>query len=203
MRTATTRLKFPRLSLQLILPLVATAWLAAPSICHATVMLTYTGNDFTNFTNLYKATDKVTVSITLATPLGDNLNLAPVTPLMFSLNDGVGTIRNTDPPASSLFEFSTDSSGNITGWDVNATEGSPVSFFQITTENATSVGTTDNAEISNTGSGTSTASNTNKPGAWTTATAAVPEPSTVSVLGAGVLGLGLLWWRRRQNRDLR
>jgi hypothetical protein len=39
--------------------------------------------------------------------------------------------------------------------------------------------------------------NQNSPGVWET-----PEPSTVSVLGAGLLGLVFIWRRRRQILDL-
>jgi hypothetical protein len=111
MRIDTTpRSKFPRRSLQIILPLVATAWLAAPSICHATVMLTYTSNVFTSFATPYTGMDKVTASITLANPLGDNLMLSPITPLHFSISDGHQTLTDTTPIQLENFDFETNAS---------------------------------------------------------------------------------------------
>ena len=193
----TSRSKFPRQSLQVIMPLVATAWLAAPSICHANVILTYTGKHFTSFTSPYTGTDKVTASITLATPLGDNLPLTLVTPLAFSLSDGVQTISNTSQSfATKAFEFSTDVTGNITFWlaDVVLNNNNAIhTEFQFTGD----PGESDLGIFGN-----NQAENRVDPGSWTITTPAVPEPPTVSVLGAGLMGLGLLWWRRRQKLDL-
>jgi MYXO-CTERM domain-containing protein len=199
MRTCTPRLnKFPWQSLQLILPLVATAWLTAPTICHANVIIAYTGNNFDSFTSPYTGTDRVTASITLAAPLGGNLAPTQVTPLAFSISDGVGTLDDTSPIFFDSFFFGTDASGAITNWDVFAVvfgqgqEGHSIRTFSGGGQTPVDIGVM-------------TAEGTlafgfifGHPGSWTT----IPEPPTVTELGPGLLGLlGLLWWRRRQNRD--
>jgi hypothetical protein len=103
------------------------------SAANANVILTYTGKDFTNFTAPYTGTDMVTAAITLANPLGDNLNLAPVTPLAFSLSDGVQTVTNNTPSLNTSFEFSTNAVGVIDGWSVRliSTSGGPPIYLQI------------------------------------------------------------------------
>ena len=59
--------------------------LLALSAAHASVILTYTGNDFTTFVSPYTGTDKVTATITLASALGPNFS-GFVAPISFSLS---------------------------------------------------------------------------------------------------------------------
>ena len=63
----------------------------------------------------------MTATITLAGPLGANENFTQVTPIVFKLSDGEQTITETEsPPGFSSFVFSTDASGLITDWHVDA-----------------------------------------------------------------------------------
>jgi MYXO-CTERM domain-containing protein len=167
------------------------ACLGSPA--HADVILTYTGNDFTQFTAPYTGTDKVTASITLANPLGDNLNLAPVTPLAFSLSDGVQTLTNDTPSLDTSFEFSTNAMGVIDGWFVRLidTSGGPPNIFTATESGAV-------MDFAAAISFTATGSNGNDPGTWTSTSVAVPAPPLSNLAGLGVLGLAFLWRRRRQ-----
>jgi len=171
------------------------ALLGSPA-AHADVILTYSGNGFTVFTPRYNSSDRVTATITLANPLGDNLNLASVTPLAFSISDGVQIIPNTFPAITSVFQFTTDDNGDITAWFINVIQTQFIDD-SIIAQNF-SLAISDRGQLNPQQS----AMNTLAPGSWTVPSAApVTEPPTVTVLGAGLLGLGLVWWRRRQNRD--
>jgi hypothetical protein len=78
----------------------------------------YTGNPFTVATGPYTTSDFVTAMITLAGPLGANMPLTEVTPIAFTLSDGVQTITNNGPGFVffTSFLFATDASGAISMW---------------------------------------------------------------------------------------
>ena len=163
---------------------VSLALLTSPA-AHANVVLTYTGNDFTSFRPPYTSTDKVTASITLANPLGDNFPLARVTAIMFSISDGVQTITNTNPAAGPLFEFSTDATGDIVNWFVQ------VAAVVLIIESG-------NLGLGSVRDQTSNpllfGDNFGDPGTWTSTV--VPEPSTWLMMLLGFAGLGFMGYRR-------
>jgi MYXO-CTERM domain-containing protein len=176
------------------------------SAAHANVILTYTGNDFTGFSvppppNPYTTADKVTATITLATPLGDNLNFATVTPLAFTLSDGVQTITDAQSIFASRFAYSTNGSGQVTAWDVAAILQVSTSFASIVTENDPDPGVLVFLDAGNQLSGAS-AQTDNHPGTWTETNVAVPAPPLSNLAALGVLGLAFFWRRRRQILDL-
>jgi hypothetical protein len=94
---------------------------------------TYTGNLFTLITpgSPYTASDFVSGSFTVATPLGDNLNDVDITPASFSFSDGVLSTANN----LSLVGFSvaTDASGDIADWIVvlNFVSGASINSSSI------------------------------------------------------------------------
>jgi MYXO-CTERM domain-containing protein len=170
------------------------------SAANANVILTYTGNDFNTFSPTlgspgqpYTATDKVTASITLANPLGDNLNLKSEIPLAFSISDGQQTLANTTPGIffrSLSFEFSTNASGTIIGWNVYV-DLDATNLIQTT-------GQLDAGNLVN----PAEASIRDDPGTWTETNVAVPAPPLSNLAALGVLGLAFFWRRRRQILDL-
>ena len=93
-----------------LLALVA-GFLTAASV-QADTTYTYTGNPFTIVIAPYTTSNFVTAMVTLASPLGRNFPLQPVTPLAFSLSDGLQTITNLTATDFG-FEFATDSTGFI------------------------------------------------------------------------------------------
>ena len=162
------------------------ALLTSPA-AHANVVLAYTGNDFTDFAAPpYTSTDKVTASITLANPLGDNLPLQAVTAIMFSMSDGVQTITNTTSPAAGPeFEFATNATGDIVNWFVQVLAGPNASILS-----ANGLGSTlDRAVLSG-----ANATVFGDPRTWTSTV--VPEPSTWLMMLLGFAGLGFMGYRR-------
>lgn len=92
----------------------------------ASVVYTYTGNDFAYVSppfgpSPFSLTDSVTASITLSSPLGDNLFESPVTPISFTISDGVDRFTSSTPGVSLFLIFDTGPTGTITGWDFTVT----------------------------------------------------------------------------------
>src|SRR5215469_7229298 len=89
-----------------------------PSVQAVPTKYVYTGNPFTFATGPYSTSNFVTAMITLAGPLGANMPLTEVTPIAFTLSDGVQTITNRGPGFVffTSFLFATDASGAISMW---------------------------------------------------------------------------------------
>ncbi len=100
--------------------------LGAPMM-KASTMYSYTGNGFSTVTGLYTGGDSVNGSFTTSVPLADDLSNATITPISYSFTDGVQTITNTTTNVTGSFQdISTDASGNIIGWMIYLTTGTPL-----------------------------------------------------------------------------
>jgi hypothetical protein len=159
---------------------------------HANVTLTYTGNNFTNFSPPYSAADSVSGVMQLAGPLAANLSSAAVTPLSFDFFDGVDHITDGNwVPGFSTIEFTTDNTGKITGWSLNLFASS---LDHIITENG-------GTGVDDDGANAATSQNgyiDDHPGTWTGDVAAsVPEPAAWTVLLTGLCGMGAVLRSRR------
>jgi hypothetical protein len=156
----------------------------------------YTGNDFTSTSSPYTSTDFISGYITFATPLPDSSSsLESFTPTDFSFSDGVQTISyansHADPSFSSdTFEFTTNASGAIIGWNIQIWNGEFSALLQ--SQNS---GTQDDEGISGDGFGF----NNDNPGKFLPATvAATPLPTTLPLLFTGIGFLGLIGWRAKR-----
>jgi hypothetical protein len=121
------------LSLLPALLAIATTVLGAVS-AKANVTYEYTGLNFEGISGSCTTSDSVTGSVTFSAPLTDNLSLASVIPASFSFSDGLQTLTNTNPNFTlSLFQFSTDGTGQITGWNIELETWTPsLGVFSIT-----------------------------------------------------------------------
>lgn len=104
-----------------------------------TETLNYTGSLFTSLTISGNSTNALANApaqnmgdLVFSSPLADNLNNVAVTPLSYSFNSGTqfgGIYLNSSNPQSgspgnaASFIVSTDSSGMLTGWNINVTGG--------------------------------------------------------------------------------
>jgi len=96
--------------------------LAPLASAHAAVTYAYTGADFINAHDPFTTSEHVTGTVTFATPLAANLNLANAFPNItaFSFTAGPETLTNlTFNPSFSQFEISTDAAGVVTAWHID------------------------------------------------------------------------------------
>jgi hypothetical protein len=203
-----------------ILAAVMLAWAGS---AHA-VMLEYSGNNFTSVTtngpttpsDSYTTSDSLQGWIELASMLGPNLSSQIVTPLAFSFSDGVNTLTNSNTNSAS-FRFWTDALGMPTEWEFFAEAFFPTdgngsrkivqSIYRPSDPRGTSLDEGEDVLCGPTSTTTGCAffgdpfydqrgSNLNSPGTWEYRTNEVPAPTTLALLGLGLLGVG---YRRRQH----
>jgi hypothetical protein len=159
-----------------------------PSNARADTVYTYTGNPFTTTTGCPPLCD-VTGSFDVATPLAPNLNLAAVTPVSFDLS--AGTISLTS--GSDLLIVNTDSSGAISAWVWQVIGPANGEQARILTEGGFGIASDDVRFGSNPAPfvGPILGIVSDSPGSWASGPGgtAVPEPSSLSLLAAGLLGL--------------
>jgi len=85
----------------------AAALIAYPASVQADpITYMYTGNPFTDVNGPYTTSDFVTALVRLASPLAPNMPLTTVSPIAFTLSDGVQTITNLSN-SGFLFQFAT------------------------------------------------------------------------------------------------
>ena len=159
----------------------------------ASVIYTYTGNDYTTAATPYSTSDRITGNFELLAALGDNLSNQTVTPIAFSFNDGVETITQATATLYDFLHFNTDAAGNVTQWQVDVL----TAIETISTVNSGST-VTDEAL---TGPTYTQARNDGAPGAWSLQPfVPVPEPSTLAGLGSSLFGFMVLRRRRKTSR---
>jgi hypothetical protein len=184
---------------------------------HADTTYNYTGQPFNLWTGEFSCSGGVgecgmSGSFTVSAPLGDNLDLASVTPVSYSFTDGVQMLTNLNSsieytlPPTLAFLFSTNASGQITQYDIALLSDTgeyeffiynfsgityDAAYVETTTPPITALGLATNAS----GSGP-------PPGTWST----TPEPSTLSLLVTGLLltlGASRKRLLSRRERDVR
>ncbi len=175
------------------LALVAVFSLLATLSMRADTTYSYTGQLFSSFnqvTPVFSNTQSVTGSFTVASPLAANLSGASLTPTSFSFTDGLDTLTNTNAQFATFTRFDTDATGNLVHWDVELSLGN----ILIVTNNYLQIVIPFGAfpQALDIGSNNSNSGNVySNPGTWSVMEAAspVPEPSTLGLLGTGLLGL--------------
>ena len=169
------------------LALFAAAALCVPALAaHAAAVYTYTGTNYTQAAAPFTTSERVTGTFTLAAPLAANLNSASITPISFTFATGFDTF-GAGVAYSSQFVFSTDASGNITNYLLSAQYPSPNSIYDVVRVDTYSGITlvskqTSQATTQVRGTLTTTA-------ASTPVTAVTPEPSSLALLGTGIIGM--------------
>jgi hypothetical protein len=157
----------------------------------------YTGNTYTNVpvpSSGYTTASSITATLTFQNPLPANASLAygygglgtptATDPLLaFSISDGSQTLNLSN--GINIF-LVTGSQGQIVSWFVGACGAPCSSALNIDTQfGLGSPFATLGRDGSTQGYSNPLAYNTDDPGKWTS----VPEPSSILMLGAGILGL--------------
>ena len=156
---------------------------------------TYAGNPLNYSVLLYNCPTvcEINGSFTVAQPLAPNLSFASFTPTAFSFTDGITTYTqlNTPPSERIFYDFSTDSSGTISGWAIFLQMSLPpppsYAYTQLSSSYNFPYGGSDASQVF--GPGINAYAINYSPGTWTAAPAAVetiPEPASFWLLAAGL-----------------
>ena len=174
---------------------------------------TYTGQDYQYARGAYTTSERVTGSVTLASPLPANLSFisgnliypVAVSVLSFSFSDGLQTITDASPGLyTTIFEFATDAAGAPDEWQIvleqSAVSGSTVYYNGITAGYLTAGFTEDlgSYDALGGGGGPNEAYNQDDPGTWTLPVSQTPEPGSLMLAATGAVGVMLAGVRRRQ-----
>ena len=167
--------------------------LITPTFGRADTTYTYQGNAFTSSSfGSYGCPPNcaITGSFTIATPLTPDAGYY-FTPESFSFSAGNATFtENTVSKAD--FGVMTDSLGQIVGWNIDWYQGDYAMFSSTGPSVICPSGCSVVDVISLFGPDGTTliggGNIQNSPGTWTSTTSAVPEPSSLMLLGTGALG---------------
>jgi hypothetical protein len=190
--------------------------LGAPT-ASADVIYTYTGNNFTaaspsNFT--FFLSHNVTISLTFASPLADNLSSQSLEPTSFAISNGPTTfqkgsvflLNNVLTPTSASFNISTDAVGDINFWNISAaTDFIP---FRYLIESSKNMAAAADATEEPLGAFTHIfAQNFNDAGHWSVLVSVppasgVPEPGTWVMMLVGFVGVGFAAYRHKSKAAL-
>jgi hypothetical protein len=193
----------PSMSIKLIRVALLGSLLAiclAPS-AFADSTYTYQGLNFTAFGGGDDCSSGVgecaiSASLTLSQPLGDNFT-GLVTATAFTISDGTNLLTQNTPGVTPIeFFFITGSSGAITSWNVDVATNSVELFTDTFGSNTNSANCGEGADGTSNAAGGCAVTPLGAVGSWSGPATATPEPSSVFLLGLGLLTFTILSFKR-------
>lgn len=186
-----------RLLARLLTAFAISALTCALSASASEITYTYSGNQFNDFGGGVTCPLECNISgsFTISAPLGSNFD-GYFVPDSFSFTDGVVTITQANA-TSSAFGFITNSLGEITGWNLDFIDPQTSMFVGTGPSVICPVG----CRVTDGSFAPSQYAQVNDdPGTWSSVITTTPEPSTLALLGTGILGLAGMARRKFSNQ---